>query len=98
MNAPDSQPLTVDLHAHILPLLDLCRYAAMASAAFEGLKDTARVRPDFGQQLRDAAPDFPELADYGGGVMVSGGLLVAMELLHQYADTPAAPSAANGRG
>lgn len=84
--ADNTKPLQVDLHAHVLPLLDLCRYAAMASTAFEGLADTAHVLPDFGRRMHHAAPDFCELADYGGGAMVAGGLWVAMDLLRVYAD------------
>lgn len=83
--AEQTQTLHVDLHVHVLPLLDLCRYAAMASTLVEGVYDMAGVNADFDRLLSRAAPAMGELADYGGGAMVAGGLAVAMDLLREYA-------------
>lgn len=84
--APATTPL--DITTHVLPLLELCRYAAMASSAVTGLCALADVDPDFKKRMNHAAPLFRELADGCPGDLVAGALWVAMDLLLKYENQP----------
>ena len=86
----NTKPLNIDMHCHILPLLDLCRYASMASCALTAIADLARSRPDFRRHLDDASSDLAELADYGGGATAASGIWIAMDLLRHYDEIPCA--------
>lgn len=82
--AEQPERMHIDMHAHILPLLDLCRYAAMASSAFEDLTKAGGVLPDFKRQLHAETSSLMELSDYGGGNVVAAGVWIAMEFLREY--------------
>lgn len=90
--AANPQPMHVDVHVHILPLLELCHYAAMASTAMSGLANLAGLRPDLARELHAAAPDFSELADSDGGTLAARGISIAIDLLRYYDEMPCAPT------
>lgn len=74
----------VDIPAHVLPILELCRFAAMAQSAVSSLYDLANIDPAFRDRLRDAVPSLSELADSHGGDQVAAALWVAIDLLERY--------------
>ena len=78
----------VDITAHVLPLLELCRYASMASSAVGGLYTLAHVDQDFRKRMNNAAPLLCELADSSPGELVAGALWVAVDLLAKYENQP----------
>lgn len=86
----DIQPkgFPVDIHAHVLPILELCRFASMADSAVCGLYALADVAPEFKKQMNNAAPSLAELADSRGGDQVAGALWVALRLLELYVSQP----------
>jgi hypothetical protein len=83
-----TNPRPIDITAHVLPLLELCRYASMASSAVTGLQAMAGVMPEFRKQVNNAAPYLSELADSQAGDLVAGVLWVAIDLLSQYENQP----------
>lgn len=79
----------VDIPAHVLPILELCRYASLAHAAVSELYDLAGVDPYFKDRIHGASPTLPELKDRNGGIQVAAALWVAIDLLERYDQQPA---------
>lgn len=78
----------IDIPAHVLPILELCRFASLAQAAVSGLYDTANILPDFKERMQLAAPAIAEVADSHGGNQVAAALWVAIDLLERYEAQP----------
>ncbi len=78
----------VDVHAHVLPILEVCRFASMAQGAVSDLYDLAQFNPTFKRQMQDAASHLSELNDTRIGEQVAAALLVAIDLLERYEGRP----------
>lgn len=78
--AEQNGPL-MDVSTHILPLLELCRYAALASFAVDGLHNQGKADHSFKSR---SSPYIAELLDSHPGQTISEALWVAMDLLEKY--------------
>jgi len=76
--------IPVDVHAHVLPILEVCRFASMAYSAVGDLYDLAQFNPSFKRQMQDAASGLSELNDSRIGDQVAAALWVAIDLLERY--------------
>ena len=78
--AKQNAPL-MEVSTHIMPLLELCRYAALASFSVDGLHNQGKADASFKSRSN---PYLAELLDSHPGQTISEVLWVAMDLLEKY--------------
>lgn len=85
------RPLQIDLDAHGLPILELCRYAGLAASATTSLLTVGVLKPEFGKSIENTTANLPELRDMSGGdVIAAAALHVAIDLPRRYMAQPEA--------
>lgn len=78
--ATRSESFAVDIECHVVPLLELCRFASAASATLNDIQQTASIHPPLATQLRSITT-LNEPSTIHAGEMVASALFVALDLL-----------------
>lgn len=86
--AYNANEFPVDLTAHVLPIMELCRFASMSCSAVQALHGMGQLSPDLKRQLETYAPYLSELAESDVGDRIGAALWVAIDLLERYNGQP----------